>query len=269
MDYGRTPRGPLSILKDIWTGQEDNDETMSIYRYVYQLRERLKETCEIAHQALEKSKNKQNFYYNKKATKRPFAVGDKVLLLLPTEHSKLTVQWMGPYVVRELVGENDYRIDVDGKQKTFHGNMLKKYYERETTKQRSKAVLEEDKDDKELVCCGSLHMEIAQSGMVMTTKEEEYNMQNDSMFYPVKSKESWKDVVIAPDLSTQQQGELRELLKCYQDVLTDIPGRTKLAEFELELTEKTPFRGRPYPVPLHVQEAMKKRSRVNGETWSY
>ena len=44
-------------------------------------------------------------------------MGDKVLLLLPTETSKLTMQWKGPYKVIRLVGQNDYVINMDGNVK--------------------------------------------------------------------------------------------------------------------------------------------------------
>ena len=41
-------------------------------------------------------------------------MGDKVLLLLPTESNKLLLQWKGPYEVVEIVNRMDYKVDVDG-----------------------------------------------------------------------------------------------------------------------------------------------------------
>ena len=55
-------------------------------------------------------------------------VGDKVLILLL---NKLLMQWKGLFKVEKTVGTNDYGIQVNGKVKTFHANMLKKYIERE------------------------------------------------------------------------------------------------------------------------------------------
>jgi len=55
--------------------------------------------------------------------------GDKTLVLLPTDNNKLLLHWKGPYEVLERVGENDYRINLGGKIKMFHANMLKKYWE--------------------------------------------------------------------------------------------------------------------------------------------
>ena len=43
------------------------------------------------------------------------------------------MKWKGPYVVRERVGLNDYRIDVGGGggTKVYHINLLKRFHERE------------------------------------------------------------------------------------------------------------------------------------------
>ncbi len=53
------------------------------------------------------------------------------MVLLPTKRNKLLLHWRGSYVVSEVVNRLDYRIDIDGRLKTFHANMLKQYCERE------------------------------------------------------------------------------------------------------------------------------------------
>ena len=63
---------------------------------------------------------------------RKLNVGDSVLLLLPTERNKLTLAWRGPYKVVGVVGEVDYRIQISpDKVKTYHINMLKRYFYRD------------------------------------------------------------------------------------------------------------------------------------------
>jgi len=60
-------------------------------------------------------------------------VGDSVLLLLPTERNKLTLAWRGPYKVVGIVGDVDYRVELSpDKIKTYHINMLKRYYHRQS-----------------------------------------------------------------------------------------------------------------------------------------
>ena len=59
---------------------------------------------------------------------------DLVLLLLPTERNKLTLSWRGPFTVVGKVGNVNYKVEMASeKVKTFHINMLKKYYQQEAT----------------------------------------------------------------------------------------------------------------------------------------
>ena len=51
---------------------------------------------------------KQKAYYDRRARSRKFDVGDKVLLLLPTDSNKLLLQWKGPYEFVEMVNRMDY-----------------------------------------------------------------------------------------------------------------------------------------------------------------
>ena len=87
----------MSILRELWTGEVTNDETRTTYQYGMELRERMEETCRLAHEELKKAKVTQKEYYNRKARDRCLSVGDKVLLLLPTDNNKLHLQWKGPY----------------------------------------------------------------------------------------------------------------------------------------------------------------------------
>jgi len=62
-------RGPLLILKELWTKEEMEPEVKTTYEYVVDLRNRLQETCELAKQNLLKVEEKQRMYYNLKAVK--------------------------------------------------------------------------------------------------------------------------------------------------------------------------------------------------------
>ena len=52
---------------------------------------------------------------------------------------------------------------------------------------------------------------------------------------------------------------VRRLPEEYSDVLTDIPGKTNLAECNIELTEYIPFRVKAYPVPYALKKEMNKK----------
>ena len=120
----------MAILRELWFGEVNNEQVLSTYQYVIELRERLEQTCQLACDNLEKVQFKQKTYYDKRARLHKFDVRDKVLLLLPTESNKLLLQWKCPYEVVEIVNRMDYRVDVDGVVGTYHANMLKQYVER-------------------------------------------------------------------------------------------------------------------------------------------
>ena len=45
-------------------------------------------------------------------------------MLLPTDHNKLLMQWKGPFEVSFVVGLNNYKVKVKGKEKVYHTNLL-------------------------------------------------------------------------------------------------------------------------------------------------
>ena len=137
--YGRTVRGPMQVLKGLWM-EEDTPEVRNTYEYVLSLRNRLEETCELARVNLLQAQGKQKHYYDKKAKDRKFEVGQKVLVLLPGDHNKLLLQWKGPYEVIEVVCQCDYAVQVRGKAKIYHPNLLKQYTERGEDREEVAAV---------------------------------------------------------------------------------------------------------------------------------
>ena len=133
MVYGYPVRGPMDVLKTLWTKEIEDPNIETSYTYVTQLKDRLEETCKIAQEELAKASRRYKKIYDRKAKDRRLVPGQKALLLLPTEHNKLLMQWRGPFQVLEKVNKHDYRIDVNGKQRLFHINMLKPYIERDDT----------------------------------------------------------------------------------------------------------------------------------------
>lgn len=54
----------------------------------------------------------------------------KVLILLLEKKNKLRIAWKGPFTIETQISLVDYLVNINEKKKIFHGNMLKKYYER-------------------------------------------------------------------------------------------------------------------------------------------
>ena len=95
--YGRSVRTPMTIVKELWTGEVEDAENVATYQYVIDLRQRIEDTCALAKEQLAKVQAKNQKYYNHRARNRELKIGDLVLLLLPTERNKLTLAWRGPF----------------------------------------------------------------------------------------------------------------------------------------------------------------------------
>ncbi|KAM7300391.1 uncharacterized protein ISCGN_020955 [Ixodes scapularis] len=228
--YGRYVRGPMAILKELWTGERIDDETKTSYGYMIDLRQRLEETCRMAQEHLTKAKAVQKRYYDKKARVRQLSVGDKVLLLLPSDANKLILTWKGPFAVLERRNDVDYVIDLGTRTSLFHINMLKKYEKRpltDQTPQRASAAFQHEEVEEEDVPVLTLHQ-----------------------------KETYRDVKVSEELTSDQRTQVATLLAAHQGSLSDVPGKTDLVECKLKLTTDTPVQVNQYPIPFSLQEAV-------------
>ena len=245
--YGRAVRGPMFILKELWTKELEEPEVKNSYQYVFELREKLEDTLKLAHTELQKAQHKGKHYYDRKAKVRRFAQGDKVLILLPTDHNKLLMQWKGPFEVSAVVGLNDYKVCVKGKERVYHANLLKKYFEREDSVPVGAVAVEVNAD-------------ISNSGHA-ESEAEEVDPVDGVDFLEIGgyvAKESIKDVATGDNLTDEQRAEFIDLASQFQSLFTEAPGTTSLAQHHIKLTSDQPVRSRPYPVPYSLRESLKK-----------
>jgi len=68
--YGHKVRTPMTLLKRIWTGEDEDPEVKTAYQYVIDLRERVEETCEMARNELAKLQTCNQKYYNGRTRER-------------------------------------------------------------------------------------------------------------------------------------------------------------------------------------------------------
>lgn len=247
--YGRVVRGPLAILHELWTGDAVEAETKTTYQYVLDLKDRLEATCKVAQENLGKAAERYRKQYNKKAKMRRFEIGDEVLLLLPTDNNKLLMQWRGPFKVTEKIGKMDYKLDMGGKFKTFHANLLKKFFRREEhvgildvvcTSVVDDTMDEEEEDD----------------------LEETSAVRRDLIQLPsLTQSESIEDVQISPHLTQDQHDKVGTLLQEFEETMTDVPGWTNLGKHDIRLTDKEPIKCKPYPLPHALREQVTKEVR--------
>lgn len=143
-------------------------------------------------------------YYDRKARTRQYEVGDKVLVLLPSNTSKLLAQWKGPFEIIEKVGNVDYRVKVKkNKETVFHVNMLKKWYDRE------------DKCEQDLSKEHLSAIDILGGVYESTDYDSEFNDRASSSLELQKGAE---DVIFSDTLSNTQVCQLRGLLNEFSDV---------------------------------------------------
>ncbi|CAC5405557.1 unnamed protein product [Mytilus coruscus] len=169
--YGRNVRGPLSVLKEQW--EEPEDCQSSLLSYLIETRERLKMLSDLAHQ------NEMNA----KQYRRGITIRRQ-----DRERLKL---WKGPYVVADKVGPVDYKVKVRGKEKVYHVNMLKTWYERPEALQ----------NEVEFLAC----IDVAEDKF-----EDEYIDVDYKITPQLVGKETVNDVRISEDLTDEQHRLISE-----------------------------------------------------------
>ncbi|XP_042147391.1 uncharacterized protein LOC120844553 [Ixodes scapularis] len=230
MLYGRNVRGPLTILKELWSNKSLNQELKTSYGYVIELKDKLKKTCEVAHEIMAEAQTKQKRFYDRKSQARRFEPGDRVLILLPSDHNKLTMQWKGPYEVARQKGDLNYELLVGDKRKTFHINMLQKYVGRETKNESCGVMVVQD--------------EVEDLGEITTPS--------------LKRQQGAQDVVINPKLSQKQKKDLADAIGEFEDIFSDVPGRTNALQCKLRLMTEEPVFVRQYPLPFAIQDEVEE-----------
>lgn len=129
-------------------------------------------------------------------------------------------------------GKVDYRIDMNGKVKTFHANLLKLYF---------------DRDD-----CGVDAGILGIANVAMVDVQEDDVIDDscllNSSFQAQKEKPS--DGVVSNDVTVNECKQIKTLIAEYSDVLSDMPGCTTFDEHRIKLTGDQPVRSKPYSLPF-------------------
>ena len=233
--YGRQVRGPLSILKELWTNGGLSSEETDLYSYVLQLRNDLSDISDIVVENMNISSDRYKTYFDLKSSNRKLKVGNEVLLLVPDKQSKLQLSWNGPYKVLERQGPVDYWIDVNGKRKLYHINLLKKYFRRNNIN-----LLHVADQDNEQLC--SVYV-----NKVSVLEEDNGDELSVEVVDCSKTKCN-----VNNELSGSQKHDLSQLCKEYECVFSDIPGKTTALKHEIRVNTTKPFSKRYYPVPAHL-----------------
>ncbi|XP_076461701.1 uncharacterized protein LOC143294155 [Babylonia areolata] len=236
--YGRTVRGPLSVLRQLWTDEHTSEEVRTTAEYVVDLRNRIEETCELARRNLAAACQRHAEVFNRKSQNRVFSPGDKVLLLLPQRHNKLQLCWQGPFEVLERKGEADYKIRMGGQDKLYHANLLKRYVERQAD---------------------SAYGEVPMVAVAVIEETEPTSVADRELPVPsLVAEETIADLNFGPGLNDKQKEEVLTIARRHEKVITDVPLKTNLAEFDMTVDTAKPVRVKQYPLPHAKVEIVKQ-----------
>jgi hypothetical protein len=260
--FGRLPRTHVAVLRDLWTGHDQDPEVKTMYQYVLDIRNRIEETCQLAQREIAKTHLKNERRMNKHAKLRELIPGDKVLVISPKPQNKLEFIWKGPAVVVERKGVVSYKIRFDsGTERIYHINMLKKFISREEPESIGQKDQGQDENDEDIEdeCEIDKHgVSAAVMGLIENSDDEcddEVHSEEETSkleSYHMEQTETWRDVKINPDLSEDKQMKLRALLEEYRDVFSDVPSKTHLITHEIKLNSDEPVYCKPYKVPINM-----------------
>jgi hypothetical protein len=246
--YGRQPRGPLSLLKTVWSKRltDLSSAKPNVVEYLLDLREKMKQITELAAEGSKRAKTKSKSWYDKRARERTFSPGDLVLALLPTSKDPLGVKYLGPYRVIEKVGPVDYIVETPGRRKAtalLHINMLKRYIARDATAN---------------VCV--TNMTHLQQHDVSETNTSNRDMVDELSVSPsVSITDEPNDHFALDHLTPDCREELTHLVDKFSQLFNDNPGKTDAIMHHIELQPGTrPIKMSPYRVNPDKAELIRK-----------
>ena len=242
MIFGRKVRGPLKLLKESCLAEDTLDNLLD---KVADLQYRLLRANELARKNLEKSQQKMKTWYDRKARKRSFRIGDKVLALLPIPQQPLQARYCGPYLITRKVSDLDYVIATPDRRKSqrlCHINMLKGYQERTST---SATVAEQS----------SVTPNCVIQDLDLNSSEREVSEDMTDCVMVLKNSDvlsNLKDKL--HHLSDSEQDEMTQLVLDFTELFPDIPSRTECVFHDVDVGDAMPIKQHPYRVnPIKLQ----------------
>ena len=235
--FGWSMRGPLKLLKESWLEEEP---PVNLLDQVSDLRHKLTSAWEIAQSNMKTVQDQMKTWYDKKAQKRTFKVGEKVLALLPLPRQPLQARFCGPYVVTRKVGDVNYIIHTPDRRRTerlCHVNMLKRYFEKEVAKVATMTTIcpvEKGKENEDPIPVDDVNVSTS------------YKLRNSDVLANLKRKLN--------HLLEPQQQQVTSLILDFVDLFPDTPGKTSCAHHDVEVMGATPIKQHPYRVnPVKLQ----------------
>jgi len=252
--FGHLPRGPLSVLKETWSGEVDLplDLGKNVTEFMRDLRNKLCVAQDYARSHSDRAQARYASHYNLRSKDKQFVLGEQVLLLTPnTTASKVYSQWKGPATVVEVKSPYSYLVELDGARHHVHANKLRKFHV------RVDEVIFEPVFDEEV---NGYTLEVGTCAIIYDSDKDfgSVAVVDPPLKDPDKRSEPLPSQKIDPEklnhLSEQQRRELLAVLDQFPDCFSDTPGFCDLAEHEIPVTgEFKPKRLRAYKVPERLK----------------
>ena len=216
--FGREVREPHKLLKKKWLGEDDQ---VSLLEQVSQLCNQLMKAGEIARANLKVSQRRMKAWYDQKARKRSFKVGDEVLILLPVQGQPLQARYSGPFTIERKINDIDYIVHTPGRRKEkrlCHINMLKLYQERKS---------EEETMPSSVAVCSAVVAETSHDMVGDAPK-----LTNSESFQDIQKKLS--------HLTPEEQADMRKLLLEFRHLFPDVPSCTNCIYHDVDVGNAAP-----------------------------
>jgi hypothetical protein len=249
----------MDLLASSWSGFTSKGEDKTLYQYVFDLKNFLADACEVASEVLDGAEEKGRRHHDKKAVPRSFQIGDEVLVLLPSDSNKLLMMWKGPYPVVDTF-RSDYKVDINGRRKVFHANMLKKYIRRSEVSAVVSAPASSAESlpnvPWESIVSSSFDLAVETGCQATALLPVEESDPLPLPTVPVSSAEDIGSIVYdTPRLSVKKLSEIKEVFQSAASILTADPGvfLGKL-DHEIRVLHNQPVFKKQYPLPFASKE---------------
>ena len=264
--FGHRVRGLLSVLHDEWT---DSDPPKNLADYVLGFRRRLFSAWRLAGARLGESQIRMKKLFDRHTEHRVFAVGDRVLALLPIVGSPLQAKFAGPYKIIRCGQNDNYTLSTPERRKRTHRchvNLLKPYYTRSQEECLSPVVLVDSSraTGPPLALLERVLMDSSPAGFpplpAEAELEEEVKTVDDCVLQGrLKNSETLQNLSPLIDhLDRTQRQELRELFDEFMMLFSDVPTQTDVLQHDIDVGDAEPIRQRFYRVPLEKRGVLEK-----------
>ena len=228
--FGREARTPISAFREQLT--QKHKAPQNVLDYLHELYTRLEESQALVEERDAQAKKKSKEAYDRGKKNDPLKIGDLVMMLTPKGEDSLTCHWDGPYPVKRVLGERTYLIDAPYKGRRgrrCHRDLLKRFFAQVLS---NTLILAADE---------------AAGGHLLTTRDI-LGEQEES------ADKKWEKLQVDAELTEQQRKQMLDLVKQFDDVFQNQPGKADLHPFNIPTGSARPISNYPRRLPPKWKE---------------